>query len=476
MEPGASATDDTDGTVSVTIDASSVNTTVPGGYTVSYTATDNAGNTATDGRAVLVVGSSGPVMALAGPDPQVIPVGDSYVEYGADAHDDRDGDLTGSVVIDATDVDTSRLGTYGVTYDVSDSDGVAAATLTRTVRVVDVTPPVITLIGPATQIVLPGATYTEFGAAATDDVDGDLSAAVVADSSGVDDARAGRYLVTYDVSDGSGNRGETAWRVVVVASDEVPFIVLTGPNPQRIAFGNPYVELGAAATDAQDGDLTSSIIIDATGVDTTKPGSYRVQYSVVDSGGNLAVALRTVEVIDFFIDDDDSIFQRDINAIALAGITRGCNPPLNNRYCGDDLVTRGQFAALLNRSLRLAPSTANPFVDDDTSIFEDDIAALHAAGITRGCNPPANTRYCPGEFLTRGQAAAFFVRAFGYTDRGGGDVFTDDDTSIFEADIDKLATAGVTRGCNPPLNTRFCPNDRITRNQIAAFLARALDL
>ena len=70
--------------------------------------------------------------------------------------------------------------------------------------------------------------------------------------------------------------------------------------------------------------------------------------------------------------------------------------------------------------------------------------------------------------------AAFLVRALGYTDDGGGDLFVDDDDSIFEADIDKLATAGVTKGCNPPTNDRFCPTDNVTRGQMAAFLRRAL--
>ncbi|MFO7292941.1 MAG: S-layer homology domain-containing protein, partial [Acidimicrobiia bacterium] len=52
--------------------------------------------------------------------------------------------------------------------------------------------------------------------------------------------------------------------------------------------------------------------------------------------------------------------------------------------------------------------------------------------------------------------------------------FVDDDGSIFEGDIERLAAAGITRGCNPPDNDRFCPDDPITRGQMAAFLFRAL--
>jgi hypothetical protein len=66
------------------------------------------------------------------------------------------------------------------------------------------------------------------------------------------------------------------------------------------------------------------------------------------------------------------------------------------------------------------------------------------------------------------------VRAFGYSDPGTGDWFTDDDGSIFEGDIDRLKVAGVTVGCNPPDNDYFCPADPVRRDQMASFLARAL--
>jgi len=53
-----------------------------------------------------------------------------------------------------------------------------------------------------------------------------------------------------------------------------------------------------------------------------------------------------------------------------------------------------------------------------------------------------------------------------------GGTFTDDDTSMFEADIEWLAATGVTRGCNPPTNDNFCPNSTVTRGQMAAFMRR----
>ncbi len=178
--------------------------------------------------------------------------------------------------------------------------------------------------------------------------------------------------------------------------------------------------------------------------------------------------------VDTFIDDDESVFETDIEWLAAEDVTKGCNPPVNDMFCPDDAVTRGQMAAFLSRALGLTDRLDDAFGDDDGSVFETDIERLAAAEITLGCNPPANDRFCPNDPVTRGQMAAFLVRALGYTDAGDGDLFTDDDGSIFGDAIDKLATAGVTRGCNPPANDRFCPNDVVTRGQMAAFLHRAL--
>jgi len=68
------------------------------------------------------------------------------------------------------------------------------------------------------------------------------------------------------------------------------------------------------------------------------------------------------------------------------------------------------------------------------------------------------------------------VRALHLTTIGSGVAFTDDDDSIFETDIAKLATAGITLGCNPPTNNHFCPDANVTRGQMAAFIHRAAAL
>jgi len=176
-----------------------------------------------------------------------------------------------------------------------------------------------------------------------------------------------------------------------------------------------------------------------------------------------------------FCDDDGSVFEAAIEKIAAAGITTGCNPPTSDRFCLNDRVTRGQMAAFLARGLKLSDRGSVDFVDDEDTPFEADIERIARAGITMGCNPPTNDRFCPDSRVTRGQMAAFLARALGLSKRGSVD-FVDDEGSMFEADIERIAAAGITMGCNPPTNDRFCPNDYVTRGQMAAFLARGLDL
>jgi hypothetical protein len=174
------------------------------------------------------------------------------------------------------------------------------------------------------------------------------------------------------------------------------------------------------------------------------------------------------------MDDEDNIFEQNIESIAASGVTRGCNPPFNDRFCPGSDVTREQMAAFLVRALDLSEVSHPGFTDvPASSTFAGDIAKLATAGITRGCNPPANDRFCPKSPVSREQMAAFLVRGLGLTVRdhpGFRDVAS---ASTFASDIAQLATAGVTKGCNPPANDLFCPTDAVTREQMAAFLDRA---
>ncbi|CAN5763214.1 hypothetical protein BH23ACT5_BH23ACT5_14760 [soil metagenome] len=175
-----------------------------------------------------------------------------------------------------------------------------------------------------------------------------------------------------------------------------------------------------------------------------------------------------------FADDDGNVHEAAIEALAQAGITQGCGP---DRFCPDRHVTRGEMAAFLTRAFSLKPSSKNYFVDHTGSTFQGDINAIAKAGITIGCNPPMNDRFCAEGAVTRAQMASFLIRAMGKERMAKGkSTFEDSDGNPHGADIQRMAKLNITKGCNPPANTFYCPDSQITRGEMATFLARALNL
>jgi len=160
-----------------------------------------------------------------------------------------------------------------------------------------------------------------------------------------------------------------------------------------------------------------------------------------------------------------SLFAGEVLGLDVLGITTGCTA---TAFCPGDPVTRGEMAAFLVRALSLPAATVrDTFDDDDGSFFEADIEALALAGITTGCE---TGRFCTDQMVTRGEMATFLVRGFALASAAG-NTFDDDDGSVFEADIEALRTRGITNGCTP---TSYCPDRPVTREQMAAFLVRAL--
>lgn len=172
-----------------------------------------------------------------------------------------------------------------------------------------------------------------------------------------------------------------------------------------------------------------------------------------------------------FGDIASSVFRDDIAWLYDRGLTSGCNPPQNTDYCPEAKVTRGEMAVFLERALQLPPSTADHFDDDNGKFYEEAANRIYEAGITSGCGPRA---FCGSASLPREQMAAFLDRAFGLGPASQ-DYFVDDTKSKFQESINRVAEADITKGCNPPANDRFCPTDLVTRGQLAAFLRRALD-
>ena len=307
-ELGATVTDNYDATLNATVGGDTVDTSTLGEFTVTYNATDAAGNPALEvQRVVTVEDKTAPIIVLVGANPQILDVntnsvGSSYVELGAQANDAYDGDISNNLVIDASAVNMDVVGDYFVTYNVSDAAGNAAEQQVRTVTVQDSTAPVISLIGPATVSLDYNATYHELGATVTDNYDATLNATVGGDT--VDTSTLGEFTVTYNATDAAGNPALEVQRVVTVEDKTAPVIVLVGANPQILdvntnSVGSSYVELGAQANDAYDGDISNNLVIDASTVNMDVVGDYLVTYNAYDAAANPAAqATRVVTVAD----------------------------------------------------------------------------------------------------------------------------------------------------------------------------------
>jgi hypothetical protein len=172
-----------------------------------------------------------------------------------------------------------------------------------------------------------------------------------------------------------------------------------------------------------------------------------------------------------FIDTSGSVFVTAIDWLAEANITRGCNPPQNHRFCPGDRVTRGEMAVFLVRAFDLPDTATDYFDDDEGRFYEASANRLRAAGLTVGCG---TRRYCGEDQIGRDEMAAMVARALGLP-VSGTDFFTDDEGSVFENAINKIAAAGITLGCNPPTNTRYCPANPVKRGEMAAFIKRSVE-
>ncbi len=318
------ATDEEGGKVIALEHRSNVNifevNTVP--YTIEYYFSDTSGNTATATRYVFVYEPSKedqtpPVITLL-MDTVYVQLGQPYIDEGATAFDDFDGNITNKIKTSGT-VDVTKPGTYPITYSVSDLAG-HVATKTRYVVVFEDTGgpdrirPVITLKGSDTIKVGAGVkiqdfmkTYKEPGYTATDNIDGDITSKVkVGDIQNIQGTKV--WYLTYDVKDAAGNAAATVRRYFLtdyIVSVDAPFIELNYKDSviQLVLQSNGkavWKEPGYTAYDITDGDLTKKVIVDSSELvaNLGKMGVYNVIYKVTNSAGLTTTVIRRVEIVD----------------------------------------------------------------------------------------------------------------------------------------------------------------------------------
>ena len=177
-----------------------------------------------------------------------------------------------------------------------------------------------------------------------------------------------------------------------------------------------------------------------------------------------------------FIDDDGNPHEPDIEAIAALGITKGCNPPLNDRFCPAQTVTRAEMAAFLIRAVgeeANLPAFQGYFSDVPSGQwFTPYVERLSQLGITQGTAPG---RFSPGVPVTRAEMAVFLIRAFDDPGSLGTPAGLFADVPIdawYAAHTEVIYALGITLGCSTdPLS--YCPLNPVRRDEMASFIARA---
>ena len=229
VEEGANATL---GNVDITKDLTikgSVDTQKPGRYEIEYSVKEGFITTTTK-RIIEVVDEEKPVITLKGKEETYVCANKEYTEEGYTATDNYDGDITDKVVVNKTDTE--------ITYTVEDSSK-NQTVITRTLINKDGEGPKITITGDKTVYVTNGSKYSDKGATATDNCDGDLTSKITKTGS-VNTTKNGTYKITYEVTDSSGNKSK-AERTVIVRAKASTTTTKTTSNPANNTTGVIYL-------------------------------------------------------------------------------------------------------------------------------------------------------------------------------------------------------------------------------------------
>lgn len=179
-----------------------------------------------------------PFITLVGEPSLQLSVGDSFEDPGFIAIDNLDGDISGRVIIDYSTIDITTAGVYQLEYNVIDSSGNIAATVIRTVVIVESYNPVLTINGDNVVFCDINGTYEDPGCTAVDFRNNNISERVISDFDTVIDlSKEGAYFITYTVFDSIGGRSSVV-RTVYVLYPDTPLIILQGDGLNE---ASPYL-------------------------------------------------------------------------------------------------------------------------------------------------------------------------------------------------------------------------------------------
>ena len=299
-----------------------------GTHTITLTVTSSGGGSDDDEVLITIADTLAPAITLNGSNPMTVECHTTFVDPGATASDGCAGDLTSSIGVTGS-VNSNVVGSYTLTYTVNDGSHTTSAT--RTVNVVDTTPPVITVNGPNPMTVECHTSFTDPGATASDDCAGSFPASA---SGSVNVNTPGTYTITYNASDPSGNPATPMTRTVNVVDTTAPVITLNGfapaiwpPNHKYQSFSVTDFVAGVTDSCATSLNLSSVVISQVTSDELENSGGdgntlndiviaancksvqlraerdgggdgrvYTITFKVTDASGNVATATARVFV------------------------------------------------------------------------------------------------------------------------------------------------------------------------------------
>jgi len=377
-DPGATALDACAGSVSVST-SGSVNTSVPGTYTLTYIATDGS-NSATNTRTVNVIALGvAPTFTTSLTNESVQCAGNASFYGVATGTTPLNYYWSINGVLVATGVDLHSLSTnnvhsagnvYGISLIVSNSVGTATNLVNLTV--IDTTGPVVTVTGVNPLTIAQNSVYVEYGATAVDACAGVVS--LTSTNSTVNPAVGGTYTVTYSANDGNGNIGTATRTVIVTPTDGIWTNTLSDVWSNSANWTNAIVPLGIGTTaDFSQIDITSDTTVHVDepvtvgnllfgDTDNTSPANW-----IVDNNGVPANLLTLAAISGSPIVQVNGLATGEATTLAVElhgtqGFTKTGNSTLSlsisNAYSGPTVVSNGTVILNDPNALGFSPAVS----------------------------------------------------------------------------------------------------------------------